>query len=225
MIKVRWMQADGYQQLSRVKPTTRRRSVVGVWWCFWLVLGCVVLAGCEERIVRDSRFSTFAKRYTVQEKPREAALPVRAVVRDPKLKEYDLAQFAGHMGRYSLQIGFWDETYREGRGDFRRAAEEQVMKLRSEGVEAYLFHGPLRSMVTVQLFGEADLIRRADGSVLPGPRVAELQERFPYNLANGQPFRLTIFGKQQEDPQPSFVIEMPRPEQVGAISGTGQSRP
>ncbi len=213
------MRAACFQQQHHARQATRRCTVVGL-WC-GLMLVCVLSVGCEERIVRDSRFSTFAKRYSVQEKPREVVAQASAPVNDPKLKEFDLAQFAGQVGKYSLQIGFWDETYRgRGQGDFRRAAEEQVLKLRREGVEAYLFHGPLRSMVTVQLFGEADLIRRADGSVVPGPRVVALQERFPHNLANGEPFRLMIFGKQQEDPQPSFVVVMPRPDQVGqSMSG------
>lgn len=169
--------------------------------------------GCEERIVRDSRFSTFAKRFSTQEKPQalQSQAPVAPVKIDEVLQKYDLTQFTGQP-LYSLQIGFWDETFT--RGDFRKAAAEYVLDLRRKGVEAYLFHGRIRSLVTVNLFKDGDLIPQPDGTTLYGPRVLELQKQFPYNLSNGEPFKLAIFGKEQEHPQPSFLIHMPRADQV-----------
>ncbi|NJL31550.1 MAG: hypothetical protein HC898_07935 [Phycisphaerales bacterium] len=163
--------------------------------------------------MRDTRFSSFAKRFSTEEKPqtlpRQApAAPVKAEV---TLKQYDLAQFTGQP-IYSLQIGFWDENYT--RGDFREAAADYVQELRRKGIEAYLFHGRIRSLVTVNLFKDGDLVPQPDGTTLYGPRVLELQKQFPYNLSNGEPFKLAIFGKEQEHPQPSFLIHMPRADQV-----------
>lgn len=97
------------------------------------------------------------------------------VIADP----FDLRQFTGY---YTLQIGFYDNNYD---GDFRAAAEEAVRALREEGEEAYYYHGPFRSIITIGVFTYDEAFVHAGTYDTYSPRVRELQKRFPYNLGNG----------------------------------------
>jgi hypothetical protein len=97
---------------------------------------------------------------------------------------------------YTLQIGAY------GRGDlgkptpgelriFRAEAEKAARQLRAEGEEAFYYHGPNMSMVTVGVLGEDD----HDGSTQPpieSIRLRQLRQKFPYNMLNGQGIRETI---------------------------------
>ncbi len=106
---------------------------------------------------------------------------------------YDLRtvkQRFGDRAVYTLQIGIY------GRADyqmpsaqdlaaFRKAAEDAVRVLRSQGEMAFYYHAPARSMVTVGVFSERDF----DASTKPPTQsreLRELRERFPNNLLNGQ---------------------------------------
>jgi len=113
--------------------------------------------------------------------------------------QHDLKQFAG---MYSLQIGFYDSEAGE---DFRQAAEKAVTELRAEGEEAYYYHGPNRSLITIGLFTDEDLSSQS-GITVYSPRIRELQERYPYNLANGR----TLIEKRGDvtREQPSFVVQV-----------------
>lgn len=97
---------------------------------------------------------------------------------------------------YTLQIGAY------GRGDFakptdeelrlfRNEAEKAVRQLRAEGEQAFYYHGPNMSMVTIGVFSEDD----HDGSTQPPVesfRLRELRRKFPNNLLNGQGIMDTI---------------------------------
>jgi hypothetical protein len=123
---------------------------------------------------------------------------------------YDLKQFPG---LFSLQIGFYDGAFGS---NFRQAAEQAVKTLRADGVEAYFYHGPNVSMITVGLFTEDDTTAVAT----PGPegrmiyhtqysqRVKDVQKQFPYNLGNG----VTVVEKnaqgQRLGEQPSFLVRV-----------------
>ena len=117
-----------------------------------------------------------------------------------------------HAGMYSLQIGFYDEAFGK---EFRKAAEEMATILREDGVEAYYYHGPNISMVTVGLFDDSDLVKREvrmpNGLVSIqegyGPRIKVLQEQFPNNLGNGATVIDKIDG-QNLGPQPSFLVRV-----------------
>ena len=118
----------------------------------------------------------------------------------------DLRQFS-NQGLYTLQIGFYDDAYGT---DFRDAAETAARELRDEGTQAFYYHGANRSMVTVELFSDADF--EQDGPVrVYGPRMLQLQERFKYNLANGRTIvqKFNEGKKQQEVTQPSFIVKVP----------------
>ncbi len=117
----------------------------------------------------------------------------------------DLRAFSGQ-GFFSLQIGFYDDVYGP---DFRDAAEQAAKALREEGHRAFYYHGPNRSMLTLDLFTDADF--EQDGPVqVYGPRILSLQERFPNNLANGRTMMQTIGegDKVEKRAQPSFVVKV-----------------
>ena len=112
---------------------------------------------------------------------------------------YDLRRVKERYGKnavYTLQVGIY------GRGDyqtpspedlasFRKAAEEAASELRSQGVMAFYYHAPARSMVTVGVFSERDF----DATTLPptqSPQLRKMRERFPNNLLNGQGIKETV---------------------------------
>ncbi|MEM9416074.1 MAG: hypothetical protein AAGA29_11455 [Planctomycetota bacterium] len=96
--------------------------------------------------------------------------------------EFDLRN---HRGSITLQIGFYDINYGN---NYRAAAETAVQVLRDEGEEAYFYHGPNRSLVTVGLFTRPEALVPNGQTEQYSPAVRELQERFPHNLMNGVTF-------------------------------------
>ncbi|MCE9591229.1 MAG: hypothetical protein K8S99_11970 [Planctomycetes bacterium] len=107
-----------------------------------------------------------------------------------------------HVGMYSLQIGFYDKEFGP---EFRQAAEKAAKVLRDEGAEAYYYHGRHLSLVTVGVFSDADIVY-VDNVATYGPRVAELQKKYPYNLANGVTIVNTL--GDQKVTQPSFLVKV-----------------
>lgn len=97
------------------------------------------------------------------------------VIADP----FDLRQFIGY---YSLQIGFYDSNFD---GDFRAAAEQAVRALREDGVDAYYYHGPYRSIIAIGVFSYDQAFISAGTHDTYAPRIRMLQEQFPFNLGNG----------------------------------------
>ncbi len=155
----------------------------------------------------DATLTVFAGRYRSAKDPaaRDALARARKAEVDPalvetlglKLEDADLVSITGgrrasgdpldlrrHMGSYSLQIGFYDENFP---GDPRAAAEQSARAFREQGYQAYYYHGPFRSSVTVGLFTNEDFVLEGTTEAY-GPSIRELQQTFPYNLANGYPF-------------------------------------
>ncbi|MDF1809652.1 MAG: hypothetical protein P1U42_08150 [Phycisphaerales bacterium] len=97
---------------------------------------------------------------------------------------------------YTLQIGIYgrDDYQMPSAQDlieFRKAAENAASELRGQGVMAFYYHAPARSMVTVGVFSERDF----DATTLPptqSRQLRELRERFPNNLLNGQGINETV---------------------------------
>jgi hypothetical protein len=116
---------------------------------------------------------------------------------------------------YTLQVAFFDE---DGGKEYRQAAEAYARQLRQRGEQAFYLHGRTMSLVTVGLFSEQDVptqrVVGADGvptvSQSYGPRVRELQTRFPHNLGNGMTLLETSSDGQQRE-APSFVVRLPDP--------------
>ncbi len=117
------------------------------------------------------------------------------------LDPFNLKQYTGF---FSLQIAFYDETYE---GDPRQAAEQHARRLREDGEEAYFYHGPHRSLVTIGLFSEHDFTRRGTMDAY-GPRIRELQAKFPHNLRHGKEKVMDEIEGQDLGAQPSFVVRV-----------------
>ncbi|MEO1585216.1 MAG: hypothetical protein AAFR96_11690 [Planctomycetota bacterium] len=109
----------------------------------------------------------------------------------------------------TLQVGVYGRI--DGRSpssdeiaQFRASAEQAVRDLRSQGEQAFVFHGPTLSMVTVGAMRFDDI--EADPSVL-----RSLQDRFPHNLLNGRGIREKVQTEQGEDwrLQPSTLVGIP----------------
>ncbi|MFI4897328.1 MAG: hypothetical protein ACIARR_05845 [Phycisphaerales bacterium JB059] len=134
--------------------------------------------------------------------------------------EWDLRNVRRRFGseaEYTLQIGVYA---RVGGGvpspsevaEFRAAAEKAVAALRADGEQAFYFHGPTSSTVTVGVFSEDD----HDSSIVPpieSMRLRETRERHPNNLVNGAGFRETLrtdTGTAVSRLQRSQLVQIPR---------------
>ena len=85
-----------------------------------------------------------------------------------------------------------------------------AVQMRREGEEAYYFHGPRRSMVTIGLFDETEYDTKAPGKPKQSKRLLDLRKAHPYNLVNGQGMRVKIKGQKGEgDISPSFLVNVP----------------
>lgn len=84
--------------------------------------------------------------------------------------------------------------------EIRAAAEDAVTQLRREGEQAYYFHGPYRSMVTIGIFPEDDVVKKRH------PGAAALKKRNPYNLLNGQGYKT----KAGDAIRPSEFVRVPK---------------
>ncbi len=128
--------------------------------------------------------------------------------------EYDLLNIASVYGPgyvYTLQIGSYGRS--DGRpandaerAEARKAAERAVATLRSEGEQAFYFHGPNYSSVTVGLF-KADEVDPQTG--LHSPALQDLQAKFPYNLLNGAQRTVKLRGEEAQA-QRSVLVGIPK---------------
>ena len=96
--------------------------------------------------------------------------------------EWDLRQARGV---YTLQVAVFrpEKDFQE----VRKAAVDYCRSLRRDGYEAYYYHGPAQSVVTVGTFDESDVFE-VNGVQKYSARVRRLQhkEAFKYNYENGQ---------------------------------------
>ncbi|MCG3124100.1 MAG: hypothetical protein GIKADHBN_02541 [Phycisphaerales bacterium] len=138
------------------------------------------------------------------------------------MPDYDLATVkvrrATRKPLYTLQIAVYgrpdnSEPTKEDLQQFRAAAEEAVTRLRSEGEQAYYYHGPNRSMVTVGIYdeGDAGFTSRFRGE---GAALALARHKYPHNLLNGEAVRERLPGRTGQGAsdfrlQPSRLVEVP----------------
>ena len=120
---------------------------------------------------------------------------------------------------YTLQMGVYTRrdksASKEEMAEFRKTAEKAVSALRREGEQAYYYHGPTGSMVTIGLFGKDDFDPQAPG--VESAELAALRKRYPFNLFNGQAMieKVTVTtqsGKQAkvDRKQPSQLVAVPK---------------
>ena len=125
---------------------------------------------------------------------------------DSELAPHD---FRNHPGRYALQVGHYTADAEGGR---HAAAEARVRELIDAGHRAFYYHGPRMSIVVVGLFDESDFVQvaaRGGGAFTEqayGPEMLALQERFPHNLRNGRPHKVTPLTGGDPTPQPSRIV-------------------
>jgi hypothetical protein len=140
------------------------------------------------------------------------------------IPEFDLRnckKIYGADALYTLQVGVYARTDRKpptqgDLQDFRRLAEEAVVRLRREGEEAFYYHGPNMSMVTVGVF-DADAIEQdpLGAPAIASPAVQALRQKHPYNLVNGGAYKVRVRGVPENDPaawrvQASLLVEIPK---------------
>lgn len=98
--------------------------------------------------------------------------------------------------RYTLAIAYYtradlEEPTKDELAECRKLAEEAVSKLRREGDQAYFYHGPNGSQVTVGVFGDQD----HDPVKMPGvesPALKAVRAKHPNYLLNGMGQRRTV---------------------------------
>lgn len=149
-------------------------------------------------------------------RPYEAAFLAPPGAAAGTMPDYDLATVKARRGTrkplYSLQIAVYgrpdntDPTPQD-MASFRSLAEEAVVRLRREGEQAYYYHGPNRSMVTIGVFNEqeAGFTSRFQGE---GAALALARQKFPNNLLNGEAVRERVGGSVARV-QPSRLVEIP----------------
>jgi len=113
---------------------------------------------------------------------------------------FDLRQFAGH---YSLQV----EVYDDGVEGHRDVAEQRTQSLREQGDNAFYYHGPHRSMVTIGLFTHDEAFVLKGNIDAYTPAIHDLQKRHPRNLHNGHTVIEKENGRQVRE-QPSFLVHI-----------------
>ncbi|MDX2130837.1 MAG: hypothetical protein SFY69_02145 [Planctomycetota bacterium] len=129
--------------------------------------------------------------------------------------ELDLAGVRARRGGdalYTLQVAAYERS--DGKdptdadlAEIRAAAEKAAETLRADGADAYYWHGPRRSMVTVGIFGPADhdVLRPERDS----PALRAARSKHPLNLVNGRPLLVRTRGQTESTPQPSFLVAIP----------------
>ncbi|MFO0832390.1 MAG: hypothetical protein U0637_11205 [Phycisphaerales bacterium] len=125
---------------------------------------------------------------------------------------------------WSLQVGYYGHPDRHDPTDselaqFRAAAEKAVLELRSGGEEAFYYHSPRGSTVTVGVFGDNDqkstMTDPVTGKVIQlqttqeSPQLMEARARHPLNLVNGAPVLVKNKGATTSVEQPSFLVRVP----------------
>jgi|GEM_PF-1838132 len=142
------------------------------------------------------------------------------------LLQYDLTGVRVRLGEqavYTLQVARYgrirnEQPTPEELASARSAAEQAVLALRKAGDEAYFFHGPFGSSVTVGVFGEADYVaqvRGPDGAMTTlqrpyeSPLLTALRVKFPHNLVNGKTYEVRNKGADEATTQSSFLVRIP----------------
>lgn len=134
-----------------------------------------------------------------------------------KFDEFDLRTVKQRLGKenalYTLQVNAYGRADR-GRPtadelkEFRSAAEDAVKKLRTDGDEAYYYHGPNMSLITIGVFGPTDYDERRP-IVSDSPRLKAAREKFPNSLVNGMGVKIRAQGQAEGQLQRSQLVAIP----------------
>lgn len=122
---------------------------------------------------------------------------------------HDLRNVTHEDAVYTLQVAMFDA---EHGSDFRQAAEDLARQYRDEGHEAYFFHGPRQSLVTIGVFTHA-AARVAQSGPNRGQSVyhrrirREYQSKFPHLRVNGEKAPLP---GNADAYTPTFLVRIPK---------------
>lgn len=129
--------------------------------------------------------------------------------------QFNLVQAKAMLGDealYTLQVAVYGrrDLLKPTEADLaegRKAAETAALRLRQEGEQAFYYHGPRMSMVTVGIFGIEDFDPQTPS--YKSTRLIEAQKRHPYNLYNGAGIKEKIAGAKDSRLQPSSLVAIP----------------
>lgn len=130
----------------------------------------------------------------------------------PEINLVQAKAMFGDEALYSLQIAAY------GRRDLpnpseadiaevRKSAEQAAIRLRQEGEQAFYYHGPRMSMVTIGVFGIDDFDPQTPS--YKSSRLLAAQKRHPYNLYNGAGIKEKRNPKSEGKLQPSNLVALP----------------
>ncbi len=143
--------------------------------------------------------------------------PVSSKVKIGSMPQFELRQAKAYYGDhalYTLQVGVYgrrdlDKPTEKDLADARKAAEAAVVELRQAGEEAFYYHGPTMSTVTVGVFDESDFDPQVPS--YQSTRLREAKRLHPYNLYNGQAIKVKkkMGDRVVEQIQPSGLVAVP----------------
>lgn len=116
----------------------------------------------------------------------------------------DLRQYAQRShGLHTFEVAIFTAEA----GPFRREAEALAERLREAGEEAYFYHGPNSSSVTIGIFTLEDFVRvgHTDGY---GPAIRAVQQRHPHILINGKT-ELAVEDDPASGSEPTKLVRVP----------------
>ncbi len=130
----------------------------------------------------------------------------------PQFNLATLKQSRGKNAVYTLQVAMYTRlgtnvVSAEDLRLCREKAEEAVVELRREGEEAFYFHGPHGSMVTVGVFNTKD--HDESKPSFESFALNEARRKHPMNLVNGAPLMERSRGQVEPKPQRSFLVPIP----------------
>ncbi|MFK7883516.1 MAG: hypothetical protein AB8F26_04945 [Phycisphaerales bacterium] len=126
-------------------------------------------------------------------------IPPPAAMAQSSGNEFDLRTVKARVGEravYTLQVAVYgrsdlEKATPEDLKVFRAQAEQAVIEMRADGHDAFFYHGPNSSSVTIGVFDEDD----HDGTTVPpveSVRLRVLRKEFPNNLLNGEGLMETV---------------------------------
>jgi hypothetical protein len=179
--------------------------------------GVFVVEGADEASVCVGRYDTWkdpkAKQMLArvrQVRDRQGRYPFAGVMLMPVPESappnpWPLQKAAG---TYSLHVASWEAVGRKAR------AQDYAARLRQRGHEAYVYHGPRLSMVTLGAFGDEvfadprEVGRPGATPKIIGREVLALQKAFPTMVLEGEP-----------TPLPTTLIRVPGRDVTAAAVG------
>jgi hypothetical protein len=143
------------------------------------------------------------------QRPFIQAIPVRMPLPDVGNPEWDLRRVSAS---YSLQVAVFEPT--DDFWDYKQAAADYSAFLREQGHEAFYYHGPAASIVTVGRFGAEAVVTRNEGGAFRtyySSEVIALQKQplLQYNIVNGGVYKVKD-DRGVMVPMTSRLVEVPR---------------